>query len=137
MGPVGDLSAGVRPERTPPLVASSVCQAARRAGENGIVKVQVLHIDACPNWVEAGARARRALDAAGLREVFVEYLLLGTEDEAAAVPFAGSPTILVDGEDLFPGERTRSLACRVYVTEGGLAGLPTKDQLEDAIRTRL
>ncbi|WOP17572.1 hypothetical protein [Raineyella sp. LH-20] len=99
--------------------------------------VQVLHIEECPNWAEAGAMIRRALDAAGHAEVDVEYVVLQTRTEAAAVAFAGSPTILVDGVDLFPGRRTDDLACRVYRTDRGLAGLPTQDQVDEAIRTRL
>ncbi|WP_157006192.1 hypothetical protein [Agromyces laixinhei] len=101
------------------------------------MKVQVLYIDACPNSAEVGERARVALDTVGLPNVPVEYLLIRTEDEARAVPFAGSPTVLFAGEDLFPGERTHDLACRVFVTKRGLAGLPTEDQLEVAIRARM
>ena len=74
------------------------------------MKVQVVHIEACPNWQEAGVRTRQALDALGLVETSVEYLQLRTEADVAAVAFAGSPTILVDGEDLFPSSgRTRDL----------------------------
>jgi hypothetical protein len=102
------------------------------------MKVQVVHIDACPNWEAAGDRLRSALHAAGLAEVSVEYVLLTTPEQAAAVEFAGSPTILLDGRDAFPSAgRTTDLACRVYVTPNGLAGLPTQEQLEQAIRARL
>ena len=101
-------------------------------------KIHVLHIDACPNWTEAGARARHALDSLGRHDIEVEYVLIRTAQDAAAVPFAGSPTITFDGEDLFPSDgQTSDLACRVYLTENGLAGLPTDRQLEDAIRGRL
>lgn len=41
-------------------------------------------------------------------------MLIRTPQEAATTGFAGSPTITVDGRDLFPGgARTESLACRV------------------------
>lgn len=50
------------------------------------------------------------------------------------VRFAGSPTILLNGEDLFPGgEETSELACRVYATPTGLAGLPTTKQIISAV----
>ena len=85
-----------------------------------------------------GARARHALDSLGRHDIEVEYVLIRTAQDAAAVPFAGSPTITFDGEDLFPSDgQTSDLACRVYLTENGLAGLPTDRQLEDAIRGRL
>lgn len=101
------------------------------------MKVRVLHIDECPNWQEAGERTRRALDAIGLADVSVEFVLIRTADEAMATGFAGSPTISVDGEDLFPSDgRTADLACRVYLTDRGLAGAPTQEQLEEALRER-
>lgn len=101
------------------------------------MEIQVLHIDECPNWQEAGDRVRRALDSIGLGDVPVEFVLIRTADEAVRLAFAGSPTILVDGEDLFPSEgQTADLACRVYLTESGVAGAPTVGQLERALEER-
>lgn len=102
------------------------------AAENGAMNIEVLHIEECPSWVEAGNRVREALNASGLGETAIIYRLISTPEDAAQVPFAGSPTITIDGQDLFPsGGRTTDLACRVYPT--GLAGLPTTEQLVDAI----
>lgn len=96
--------------------------------------IEVLHIDECPSWVEAGSRVREALRVAGITDSTVRYRLLRTAEDAAGVPFAGSPTILLDGRDLFPSDgRTSDLACRVYATPTGLAGLPTTEQLVQAI----
>lgn len=101
------------------------------------MRVEILHIDECPNWMDAGTRVRAALDAVGLPGITVEYLLLTTREEAAHVAFAGSPTILIDGVDAFPSDgRTADLACRVYMTGQGLAGLPTTEQLEHVLRER-
>jgi hypothetical protein len=98
------------------------------------MRVEILHIDECPNWVEAGTRVRTVLDELGLRDVEIRYRLLTTSTEAADVPFAGSPTILLDGVDAFPSDgRTSDLACRVYYSEAGFAGLPTFDQLRDSL----
>jgi hypothetical protein len=99
------------------------------------MKVRVLHIDDCPNWREAGSRTRQALDTLGLGDVAVDLVLIRTEGEALDAGFAGSPTITVDGSDLFPSTgRTADLACRIYLTEHGLAGLPSREQLERALR---
>lgn len=101
------------------------------------MKVELLHIDECPNWQEAGALTRQALDACGFLDVSVTFVLIRTEREAMDAGFAGSPTIVVDGEDLFPSEgRTVDLACRIYLTERGLAGTPTLTQLEQAFQKR-
>lgn len=101
------------------------------------MKVEILHIAECPNWQEAGTRARAALDALGKQNVSIDYLLVNTSEEAVLVPFAGSPTILIDGDDPFPsGGRITELACRIYRTDTGLAGLPTTEQLAAALRER-
>jgi len=71
----------------------------------------------------------------GRGDVEVTYRLLTDSVQAAAVPFAGSPTILLDGVDAFPSDgRTSDLACRVYRTDTGFAGVPTAAQLVEAIR---
>jgi hypothetical protein len=95
------------------------------------MKAELLHIEECPSWEEAGRSLRAALDSTGHRDVPITFTLVASATEAARVPFAGSPTILIDGQDLFPSDgRTSDLACRVYLTPKGLAGRPTQEQLE-------
>ncbi len=102
------------------------------------MEVSVLHIDDCPNWVETGSRLRTALDGLGASEIPVDFTVLRTHEEAGAVPFAGSPTIVVDGTDLFPSDgQTTDLACRVYQTGGRLAGMPSVDDIAKALRHRI
>ncbi len=98
------------------------------------MKLQVLHINDCPNTAEATMRLKHALDAVELHDLTIDAVLIRTEADAANSPFAGSPTFLLDGADLFPATPTRSLACRVYPTENGFAGTPTQAQLEQALR---
>ena len=99
------------------------------------MRVEILHIDVCPNWVEAGSRVAAALAELGRGDVEVSYRLLTDSVQAAAVPFAGSPTILLDGVDAFPTDgRTSDLACRIYRTDTGFAGMPSVAQLVEAIR---
>ncbi|MCD2443543.1 thioredoxin family protein [Agromyces sp. SYSU K20354] len=101
------------------------------------MRVDLLYIAECPNWEEARRLLRSALDSTEHQDVPIGVHLIDSEDSAGGREFAGSPTILVDGVDLFPsGGRTRSLACRVYATPGGFAGHPTHAQLEDALLSR-
>ncbi|MBU1251537.1 thioredoxin family protein [Chryseoglobus sp. 28M-23] len=97
----------------------------------------ILHIDECPNWREAGERVTEALTLVGASGGEVDYRLV-TETSVRDLPqFAGSPTILVDGHDLFPSEgATADVACRVYVSEGRLAGLPSVGEIAAALRQR-
>lgn len=101
------------------------------------MKVEILHIDDCPNWAEAVLRVRTALAATGHEGASIITTTLRTQEDAERVAFAGSPTITVDGDDLFPTDgRTTDLACRIYFTPSGLAGLPTVGQLTEAITHR-
>lgn len=101
-------------------------------------KIEILHIDECPNWQEAEDRVRSVLAELGASNVPVETTLLSTPDEAAEVAFAGSPTILIDGADAFPSDgATNDLACRIYFTETGLAGLPSLARLTEVLRAQL
>jgi len=102
------------------------------------VRIELLHIESCPGHAHARVRLRAALDELGLSGVEVQEVLVRTPEQAAQASFAGSPTILVDGEDLFPARRSLlALACRVYPTESGLADCPTQAQLVEALRARV
>lgn len=99
--------------------------------------IQIVHISDCPNWREAGQRVHDALDRAGLAADGVTFQELRTSAEAEEVAFSGSPTILVDGTDLFPSDgATTDLACRVYVSGGKMTGLPSTHDISAALLTR-
>jgi hypothetical protein len=101
------------------------------------MRIELLHIAECPNWAETARLLRSALDSTGHRDVPIGVQLIASEESAEEWGFAGSPTILADGVDLFPSrDRARSLACRTYVTPRGMAGHPTLAQLEEAIISR-
>ncbi|MEV5943861.1 hypothetical protein [Streptomyces sp. NPDC051994] len=61
--------------------------------------------------------------------------MIDTQVEAERLGFTGSPTILVNGRDPFAESgRTPRLTCRGYGTPDGWAGVPTVDQLRQALR---
>lgn len=105
--------------------------------DNTVVQIQLIHIPECPNTELAAERVTAALQVLDLPDAALSQVLVSNSEEAGAVAFAGSPTILLDGADLFPSDgRTTELACRVYLTEQGLAGAPSTDQIVSAIRAR-
>ena len=60
--------------------------------------------------------------------------LVETPEEAERVRFRGSPSILVDGVDVFAdADAPVGLSCRVYQTANGPAGAPTLDELREAV----
>jgi hypothetical protein len=98
------------------------------------MKIEILRIPDCPNWHDAETHIREALSALERSDVDLTVRLLTTEEDAARVPFAGSPTILIDGRDPFPSSGTTTeLTCRIYRTEDGFAGAPSTEQLLDAL----
>ncbi|GAA1451444.1 hypothetical protein GCM10009641_85850 [Mycobacterium cookii] len=98
------------------------------------MEVELLYFDGCPNWAVADERIAEAAELVSREDLTVHRREIETEQEAIAVGFTGSPTILVDGQDPFAtGDGRVGLACRVYSTPHGLAGSPSVAQLVDAL----
>ncbi|WP_030421035.1 MULTISPECIES: alkylmercury lyase [unclassified Streptomyces] len=96
--------------------------------------IELLYFAGCPNWTVAQERLTAALAAAGRSDLDVKLRAVETDEEAQAAHFPGSPTIHINGQDPFPAASgTYGLTCRVYSTPGGLAGVPTVDQLVQAL----
>ncbi len=97
--------------------------------------IALLYFDDCPNWKIADERL--AAIAAERPDLTVTRHLVETLEEAERVGFHGSPSILVDGVDVFADpEAGVGLSCRVYRTPDGLAGAPTVEQLRAALAGR-
>lgn len=94
--------------------------------------IALLYFDDCPNWRVADERL--AAIAAERADLKVTRHLVDTLEEAERVGFHGSPSILVDGVDVFAEpDAGVGLSCRVYRTPDGLAGAPTVEQLRAAL----
>ncbi len=101
------------------------------------MKVEVLYFDGCPTYEAAAKTLRTVLAEAGV-EARIELVAVNTDEEARRLRFPGSPTIRVDGRDLFPAPEREDwrLGCRVYTTPEGLRGSPTVEMLEEALTKR-
>lgn len=78
-----------------------------------------------------------ALTALGRQDLTVRLQPIKSPADTAGTAFSGSPTITVDGTDIFPAAApTTELACRIYPTPSGMAGVPTVDQVLEALRNR-
>lgn len=94
--------------------------------------IALLYFDDCPNWKIADERL--AAIAAERPDLTVSRHLVDTLEEAERIGFHGSPSILVDGVDVFAEPDTGvGLSCRVYRTPDGPAGAPTVEQLRAAL----
>jgi hypothetical protein len=100
------------------------------------VKVELLWWDGCPSYPETRADLERALASAGLDSP-VEMVEIESDEQARRERFPGSPTIRIDGEDIFPPEEQEpfSLTCRVYrLRDGRPSPTPDPEDLFEAIR---
>jgi hypothetical protein len=98
------------------------------------MKVEILYFDGCPTY-EAATKTLRAFLAEEGLEAEVQLIAVNSYGEAVRLRFPGSPTIRVDGEDLFPVAEREDwrLGCRVYATPQGLRGSPTAEMLREAL----
>ncbi|MFJ8390858.1 DsbA family protein [Streptomyces sp. NPDC094438] len=102
------------------------------------MEIEILVVPDCPNAKPAAEQLRRALDDVGLSDTTFTTCVVTGQAEAERIGFTGSPTILINGHDPFadPG-RPAGLACRVYRTADGLAGLPDLDRLRQVLTSAL
>jgi hypothetical protein len=98
------------------------------------MKVEILYFDGCPTYLEAEKTLREVVAEEGV-DAEIKLVAINSDEEAQRVTFPGSPTIKVDGEDLFPlPEREEyALGCRMYATPEGLRGAPTAEMLSEAL----
>jgi hypothetical protein len=98
------------------------------------MKVEVLYFDGCPTYETATKTLRAVLAEEGV-EAEVELVAVNCDEEVQRLRFPGSPTVRVDGRDLFPPPEREDwrLGCRVYATPEGFKGSPTAEMLRVAL----
>ena len=97
-------------------------------------KISLLNFDGCPSWKPALENLKTAV---GAEKIPAEISLVNIEDTAQAQfeRFPGSPSIRVNGVDLWPIERANyTLSCRLYKTPFGMIGCPTIEMLRERLR---
>lgn len=92
------------------------------------MEITLLYFEDCPNWKLADQRLTAL--AAERSDIRVTRHLVDTAEEAERTGFHGSPSILVDGVDVFAAPDAEvGLSCRRYPTPDGYQGAPTLEQL--------
>ena len=97
-----------------------------------LMDLTLLYFDGCPNAKVADERV--TLLASERPDITVTYQLVETPEQADLVGFFGSPSIHVDGRDLFARPDSQpGLTCRRYPTPHGYEGAPTLQQLRTVL----
>jgi hypothetical protein len=118
------------------------------------MKVELLYFDGCPGY----EKARWSLEDALAREGIwanIKMIPVNTVDAVQEYEFQGSPTIRIDGRDIFPLEELNSkprwhlggcrihedkprwrLCCRFYETPEGRKDHPTTEMIRKRLIER-
>lgn len=103
------------------------------------MKIQFLYYEDCPSHDAALKRLRQALREEGLPLEF-QVIKVETREQARQLRFVGSPTILIDGQDILPPppDSHYALTCRAYQLEDGrISPLPSLGMIRRALRATL
>lgn len=97
------------------------------------LEIDILYTADCTDWEITGQLIAQAVDELAL-EAEIRYWLIENDRQALQAYFIGSPTVRVDGNDLFPVEgATAGLRLRSYLTDEGIMGHPTIQMIRDAL----
>ena len=101
------------------------------------MKVEILYFEGCPTHTVAEQILREVMAEEGIPGE-IDLIAVNTNEEAHRLRFPGSPTIRLDGRDLFPAAEHEGygLGCRVYSTPKGLKGSPTAQMFREALLKR-
>lgn len=105
---------------------------ASREWQTAPMQVDILYFDGCPNHHPTVELVRDVVQTLGLDAVIREVEVRDVAD-AVRLRFLGSPTVLVNGQDVDPSARSRtdySITCRTY----GRSGSPSRELLEQALQ---
>lgn len=96
------------------------------------MKVELIYDTSCPNVEATRAALQRAFAKLGRSPRWIEWERSAL-DSPAYVRLYGSPTILVNGQDIVQGEPSGE-SCRVYAGDlGSLGGVPPLDKIVEAL----
>jgi hypothetical protein len=99
--------------------------------ENKIRSIELFYFDACPSWKETLGHLREILEEMNIIDE-VKLIRVETDDDAVSHQFPGSPTIKINGHDIFPTKQDNyALGCRIYETPDGFKGSPSKEMIRE------
>ena len=97
-------------------------------------RITLLYFEGCPSWKPALENLQKVVET-GKIPVEIELLKIEDAEQAQKEKFLGSPSIQVDGIDLWPQEQnTYRISCRLYQTPAGLQSSPTIEMLRQRLK---
>jgi hypothetical protein len=101
------------------------------------VIVEFQYFDGCPNSSETLNNLYQLVSEGLLRKEQIRVVKVTDSGHAERIKFQGSPTVLLDGMDLYSGKKpeTTSYSCRIYEINGRKSGILPTDYLRSKIET--
>lgn len=96
-------------------------------------RIELIFDADCPNVPQAREVLVRALEQLGLQCHWQEWLL-GDKSCPAYARSYGSPTILVNGQDVSPSSHNDSCCCRIYPENKTFKGCPCVADIISALK---
>ena len=91
--------------------------------------IELFYFDQCPSWKETLRYLEEITNELDINNE-INSINVETNEDAKKYKFAVSPTIKVNGEDIFPDKQSNyALECRIYKTTRGFKGSPTKEMI--------
>jgi hypothetical protein len=99
------------------------------------MRVRFLFYEDCPSHESALERLREVLAEEGI-DADIEVVEVESEEQAQELCFVGSPTILINGQDIDPPppDSHYALTCRAYRLEDGrISPLPSRGMIRRTV----
>jgi len=98
--------------------------------------IEFQYFEGCPNAAKTLENLKAALKNFSIAESDVVIREVPSLEQAEALNFQGSPTILIDGVDIYTGKKPDSYnyTCRIYTFSGKKTGVIPQGFIEEKLR---
>ncbi|MFN3660001.1 MAG: alkylmercury lyase [Brevinematales bacterium] len=99
-----------------------------------MVKIEFQYFEGCPNAQKTLENLMVLVKEGMISQEEIMVVVIHDEKEAEMKHFQGSPTILMDGKDIFTGKKPEGFqfSCRTYPIEGKKTGILPVDFIKKA-----
>lgn len=87
--------------------------------------IEFHYFSGCPHAKDTLQNLRKVMTEMGIGKNELQIIIVPSPEAAQKMKFQGSPSILVDGVDIYTGAEPEgfSYSCRVYEFDGGRTGV--------------
>ncbi len=98
------------------------------------MKIEILYFDGCPTYKLVEKWLNELREEEGF-QFELELINVDSDEKAVQLKFTGSPTVRVNGEELFPPspEAPYARTCRMFCWNGKMHGAPPREMLHQKI----